>query len=86
MQEVKHRNAGLVLVSRDISQNTEKKLMKACRDYEARLLKLPRTTGQLSAAIGRFSAVVAVTDGGFAKKLTELIENEKQEEKIYDKI
>lgn len=83
-EEVVGRKAKLVLVSWDISKNTEKKLLTACHRNDVKVLKLPRTTEQLSHAIGKFSAVVAVMDTGFAKKLTELIENEKQEENVYD--
>ncbi len=83
-EEVAGKKAKLVLVSSDISKNTEKKILIACHRNDVKALKLPRNTEQLSIAIGKFCAVAAVMDTGFAKKLTELIQNEKQEENVYD--
>ncbi len=79
-EEVARRKVKLVLVSSDISKNTEKKILIACQRNDVKALKLPRKKEQISAAIGKFCAVAAVMDAGFAKKLIELIQNEKQEE------
>lgn len=86
IDEVKNGKAKLVIVSGDISLNTEKKLSKACANYKVEILKLNRTRDELSQALGRFCAVVAVLDDGFSKKLTQLISNENQEVTVYDKI
>jgi ribosomal protein L7Ae-like RNA K-turn-binding protein len=82
--KVLERKAKLVLTSSDISKNTEKKMLITCHKNDTKALRLPRTTEQLSLAVGRFCAVVAVLDSGFATKLVALIENEKQEENVYD--
>ncbi|MCH5303524.1 MAG: ribosomal L7Ae/L30e/S12e/Gadd45 family protein [Ruminococcus sp.] len=74
--DVLNGNAKLVLVSSDISLNTEKKLNKVCTFANTELLKLNRTRDELSDALGRFCAVVGVCDDGFAKKLVWLIQNE----------
>lgn len=85
-EEITDNKAKLVIVSKDVSPNTEKKLRKICGFNSVELLKLNRTRDELSASIGRFGAVTAVTDEGFAKKLSELINNENQEVTVYDKI
>lgn len=76
VDSVLNGNARLVIVARDISRNTEKKLRRVCVDFQVPILTIDRTKEELSAAIGRFAAVTAVTDKGFAEKLTELINNE----------
>lgn len=86
ISEVLDSKARLVIVSSDISLNTEKKLKKVCDNNRVKLLKLRRTRDELSDALGRFCAVVAVLDTGFSKKLVQLIENENQEVTVYDKI
>ncbi len=84
IDDIKNHRASLVVVASDISKNTEKKLESACRSFETRIVKLNRPKDELSLATGRFSAVVAVCDEGFAKKLYELITNENKEENVYD--
>ncbi len=85
-EEIKCGKAELVIISNDISLNTEKKLIKVCRASDTQCLKLNRTRDELSASLGRFCAVVAVMDTGFSKKLVQLINNENQEVNVYDKI
>lgn len=77
IDEVVHKKAALVIVSFDISLNTEKKLKKACVNNNTRMMKLNRSRDELSDAIGRFCAVVAVLDKGFANRLVQLISDEK---------
>ena len=76
IDEVKNGKAKLVLVSGDISLNTESKLKKICSAYNTELIKLNRSRDKLSAAVGRFGAVCAVLDSGFSKKLIQLISDE----------
>lgn len=73
---VRNGEARLVIVSSDVSKNTEKKLRAVCGSYSVEILKLNRTTDELSASIGKFAAVAATTDSGFAKKLSTLIMND----------
>ncbi len=74
--------ASLVLVACDVSQNTAKKLKNTCARCGTQVLKLNRTRDELSAAIGKFCAVAAVCDKGFAKRLCELISEENSPEDI----
>lgn len=75
VDEVKNGKAKLVILSCDISLNTENKLRIICDDYNIKCLKTEYSRDDLSAAVGRFCAVGAVLDNGFAKKLTQLISN-----------
>jgi ribosomal protein L7Ae-like RNA K-turn-binding protein len=86
VDEIKNNKAKLVIVSVDISSNTEKKLKKACEYSGVECLKLNRSRDELSAALGKFCVVIAVLDDGFAKKLVQLIKSENQEVTVYDKI
>ncbi len=72
--------ASLVIVSNDVSQNTEKKLRNTCGRCRTQLLKLNRTRDELSGAIGKYCAVAAVCDKGFANRLCELISAENSPE------
>lgn len=86
VDEIKNNKAKLVIVSVDISSNTEKKLKKACGYANVECLKLNRSRDELSTSLGKFCVVIAVLDDGFAKKLTQLIKIENQEVTVYDKI
>ena len=70
----------LVIIARDTSPNTEKKLLKTCKSHSVKLIKLNRSKDEISSAIGRFAAVASVTDKGFAQNIL------KQEVTVYDKI
>lgn len=66
----------LVIVARDISPNTEKKLKKTCEANNVRLIKIDRSKDELSFAIGRFAATASVTDSGFARNIETITLNE----------
>lgn len=83
-EDVENGKARLVLTANDVSQNTLKKLLSKCHRHNVRTLTILRTSQQISKAVGKFCAVAAVTDSGFAGKLSQLIENDRQEENIYD--
>ncbi len=73
---VRGGEAKLVMLCSDISPNTEKKLRKTIDESGVRILRLNRSKEELGFAIGKFAAVTAATDKGFADKLCELINNE----------
>lgn len=76
LEAVRNREARLVLVTNDISKNTEKKVRKCCEQNEIPILTLCRSTQELSFALGKLTAVAATADTGFAEKLSQLINNE----------
>ncbi|WP_062197897.1 YlxQ family RNA-binding protein [Massilibacterium senegalense] len=74
VKEVQKKQAKLVLLSKDASANTTKKITDKCSYYRVplRFIEDRYTLGQ---AIGKDARVViAITDDGFAKKLNELVE------------
>lgn len=65
-------HARLVVISRDISANTLKKLTRSIEGSGVRILTIPFTTEEIGAAVGAGnSAVLAICDRGFAKALLE---------------
>ena len=76
VEKIVNGEALLVIFAGDISANTEKKISKSCALNSVKLLKINRTKEDLSVAVGRFTAVAAVTEKGFAKNLERLILNE----------
>ncbi|WP_088005965.1 YlxQ family RNA-binding protein [Indiicoccus explosivorum] len=74
IKEVRGGNAKLVIVSQDASANTAKKLRDKCGSYKVGLQEFG-SRAELGHAIGKDERVViAVTDSGFAKKLTSLFD------------
>ncbi len=71
--DVRSGRAKLVFLSNDASSNTTKKITDKCHSYGVRCIVIGDRY-QLGAAIGKEArVVVAITDVGFAKKLTELV-------------
>lgn len=71
----------LVICASDISQNTEKKIRTAVEaEGNAEYRIIERTKDELSFSLGKTCAVLAVTDKGFADKLSELIRAEQKKE------
>lgn len=73
IREIQAKKARLVIVANDASANTSKKMNDKCTFYnvEKHVFGSREDLGQ---AIGKDSRVVlAVTDAGFAKKLSELL-------------
>jgi ribosomal protein L7Ae-like RNA K-turn-binding protein len=65
--------AETVLLSSDASPRTCSKFKEACEDSDVTILTLTFTKQVLGRAIGRDdTAVVAVTDNSFAKKIIEI--------------
>jgi ribosomal protein L7Ae-like RNA K-turn-binding protein len=74
LKEIRSRKAKLVLVSKDASANTVKKITDKCRSYDVpfRMIENREVLGH---AIGKEArVVVAILDGGFAKKLLTLLD------------
>lgn len=72
LETVRNGESEAVIIARDISHNTEKKLLKTCEEYNVKLIKIDRTKEELSLAVGRFTAVASVTDRGFARNIEKL--------------
>lgn len=73
VKEIRSGNAKLVIVSADASKNTMKKLTDKCNTYDVEK-HIFGSREELGHAIGKEARVVLVlTDKGFAKKLSELL-------------
>ena len=74
LKEIRSGKAKLVLLSADASANTVKKITDKCKSYDVPF-KMVENREVLGHAIGKEArVVVAVLDGGFAKKLLTLLD------------
>ncbi|MBQ5398532.1 MAG: ribosomal L7Ae/L30e/S12e/Gadd45 family protein [Ruminococcus sp.] len=76
VEAVENGDAALVLTARDISKNTEKKLLSVCERNAVKISALNRSKDELSFSLGKLTAAAAVCDAGFAEKLSELLNSE----------
>lgn len=74
ISEVRRGNAKLVIVAEDASENTRKKLHDKCNSYNVPV-RVGASRYEIGHAIGKEARVVlAITDNGFAKKMTSLFD------------
>ncbi|PKR78662.1 50S ribosomal protein L7ae [Halalkalibacillus sediminis] len=73
LQAIRSKEAKLVVIASDSSENTKKKLTDKCKSYQVPY-HLIDNREKLSRALGKDDRVaVAVLDQGFAKKLEQLL-------------
>ncbi|AMW98528.1 YlxQ family RNA-binding protein [Rummeliibacillus sp. G93] len=73
VKEVRNQQAKLVILSTDASKNTRKKLTDKCHSFHVELHEFS-TRDVLGHALGREARVsVAIMDSGFARKLSQLL-------------
>ncbi len=70
----------LVIMAKDVSENTEKKILINSHKNNVKALILNRTKDELSTALGKFCAVISINEVGFGNKLEKLISEENQQE------
>lgn len=73
IKSIQNKQAQIVLIAEDISDQTKKKLVNKCKTYE---IDYREVAGReiLGQAMGKSDRVaVAITDQGFAKKFRELL-------------
>ena len=74
LKEIRSGKAKLVLLSADASTNTVKKITDKCKSYDVPF-RMVENREVLGHAIGKDArVVVAILDGGFAKKLLTLLD------------
>ncbi|MGV3464701.1 MAG: YlxQ family RNA-binding protein [Heyndrickxia sp.] len=74
LKEIKSSRAKLVLLSNDAAPNTSKRIQDKCLFYKVPVVMIDNRE-ELGSAIGKEArVVVAISDAGFAKKLTALLE------------
>lgn len=72
LKEVRNKQARIVFVASDASENTKKKVQDKCNFYSVTCSQAFEQW-ELSQAIGRPRMVISVVDNGFAKKMRELL-------------
>lgn len=69
IEDIRKKNAKLVVICMDASENTKKKLTDKCTFYKVNYVFIDNSV-QLNAAIGTFNYMaVGVLEEGFAKKI-----------------
>lgn len=77
-ESVRLGKSRLVLYADDASQNSLKKVLRACETQGVDAVCVNRGKDALSRALGRLCAVLSVEDSGFAAKLLEMIDSEQE--------
>ncbi|SEP58435.1 L7Ae/L30e/S12e/Gadd45 family ribosomal protein [Piscibacillus halophilus] len=73
IQDIRSKQATLVLIASDASENTKKKLTDKCQSYEVPY-RVVGTRDEISHALGKHDRVAAaIKDEGFTKKFLQLI-------------
>ena len=71
-EAIRGGKAGLLILASDISGNSAKKAQRTAESFQVPILTLSAGMAELERAIGKRSGILAVTDEGFAKRLSEL--------------
>ena len=66
---VEKKNAGLVLLAKDLSPRSRKEIALVCEKSGAQVKEMPLTMDEVWFAVGKRAGVLAVADEGLAKKL-----------------
>ena len=77
---VEKKNAGLVLLAKDLSPKSRKEIALVCKRSGAQIKELPLTMDEVWFATGKRAGILAVTDEGLAKKLAQLTDDKNKEE------
>lgn len=80
VESVITQKAHLVIMASDFSKNSRKNILKACQNADVSLYEINRTRDELSFSLGKFCAVISITDKGFSDKIQEIILKEQEQE------
>lgn len=80
LDSIHHKKARLVILANDLSPRTAKGVLMTAHENNVAVLDSNRTKDQMGTALGKYCAVIAIEDSGFAKKLKELITAETGQE------
>ncbi len=67
-------DAALVLAASDCSERTLRNIRRIAEENDVNIRALPLTIDEVGFAVAKRVGILAVCDGGFAKKITELLE------------
>ena len=68
-ESIENKKTDLVLIASDAGKSTKEGIEKLTLKSSLSRIILPYTKDEMGAAIGKYAAVIAVTDEGFAKKI-----------------
>ncbi|MFC6465499.1 L7Ae/L30e/S12e/Gadd45 family ribosomal protein [Marinilactibacillus sp. GCM10026970] len=71
LNAVRSRQAKIVILASDASENTKKQFLNKCEHYSIPVRE-DFDRNAISSAIGKIRTVAAITDGGFARSLQKL--------------
>lgn len=74
LKNIRQKQATLVLVCSDASDNTKKNISDKCRFYNV-TYKEAFSSEELSHALGKKRSVCALLDDGFTKRMVEILES-----------
>lgn len=70
----------IVVMTKDFSNNSKKNILKASHQSNVKTFVINRTKDELGMSLGKYCAVVGITDRGFSDKIQELILKEQEQE------
>ena len=86
MDEVKNnitkKNISLVMVAKDISKTSFKKLNNVASKNGVKIVSLKYTIEELHSSIGKFVGIIGVCDENFIRKISSLIEETQVQQTI----
>ena len=80
IEAVESKRVFLVVMASDFSNNSRKNILKASHENSVKFYDINRTKDEISMAVGKYTAVAAITDRGFSDKIQELILKEQEQE------
>lgn len=72
-KELFKKSISLILVTKDISENSLKKIQSAALDHGIKVLQIIYTKEDIQPAIGKYSAIIGVKDINIANKFNSII-------------
>ena len=77
-ETVEEGSAALILLAIDLSQKTKKEVQYILATHPVEIRDLPFDMTQIEHAIGKRAGVLAVCDGGLAKKIARTIDADRE--------
>ncbi len=77
----------LILVTSDISENSLKEIQNSLNSYnKIEILQIKNTKDNINSAVGKYSAVIGISNENFAKKIKLLTGEAKTQKKDFQEI
>ena len=73
IDSIYQKKSKLVIIASDCSQHTAKGVLRTAHMNNVKAYVVPYTKEDISLAVGKYTAVLSITDDGFAKKADTLI-------------